>query len=183
MAVVQSTYTENTRQGLEGMAATTTPCVRDTYTVDESSGIPFGRACSLAGYDSESTTAAGRRRAKLGVAGATSGDDDAATNYIGVSFRDLANEGTSVDSAIDTYSDNDLMVVATQGDIFVKVVAAVTAGDQAAANGDDGQFQPSSASTTDTDTDDGVYLIPRSVYMTSAAANGIAVLRIGTDIV
>ena len=65
MATTQTTYSERISEGIAGQIATMTPCVIDSYEVQGSAGIPFGRAVQLGNQDD---------RIQLGVGGPRLGE-------------------------------------------------------------------------------------------------------------
>lgn len=149
MPAVQTTYSATMQPAFEGMTGTMREDdVVDTRICETSAGIGFGRAVS------EGTNARG---AVLG----------GATKFIGITLADptLVIQGTQT---VDQYQQYSNMAVRLEGDVWVRVVAAVTHGSPATYSSTTGQLNPASAGVA----------IPNSRYITSAGAGALALLQL-----
>jgi len=155
MATVQSSYVEQIGNDVHGIIISSSPCIIDSYEVT-GSDIGFGKAVQRGTNDGECT---------LGVTGhATS---FAATNFAGVALLDRArtkeNDGE--------YESGEIAAVITQGEIRLQVPHAVSAGDHVTCVEATGVL-----GSTTADADNAT--IPGAIWMTSAAADGYATLRL-----
>ena len=125
-----------------------------------------GARASMHGWDSDTriceSTAIG-----FGLVASQGSDDRGATlggsAFVGISVRDI----TLVHTTPDQYEEGDNMSVMTEGDIWVEVATAVNAGDQAYYNTSTGEIGAEAGTA-----------IEGSRFMTSADADGLAVLRL-----
>lgn len=156
-AVVQASYSANMREAVAGMWANMKNSQADSRTVENSNGVPFGRAVGKGTRDNG---------CRLGAA--------AAGDFLGVSLRDttLAPQADDADY-VDIYEDGDLAGIAVQGDVWVEVGAAVVDGDNVSYNALTGVL--SSAATSGSQ-----FAVTGARWMTTqATVGGLAVLRLG----
>lgn len=151
MSFVQTTYSENMAAAVPGMPADA-DFSADSRTVETEAGIGFGLAVSQGTAD---------KGALLGAA--------AATGFVGVTIRD---KGVVNASNADKYNEGDTAAVMTRGDIWVTVAAAVEAGDDVTFSSTTGALSSVAADGTN-------FAITGARWMTSAAQNGLAILRLG----
>jgi hypothetical protein len=150
MPAVQTTYPIEMQPGLEGQVATQlNDDNSETRNCETTAGISFGRAVS---------EGANARGAVLG----------GATKFIGLTIRSITEVPIFPATATDMYQHHFNMGVMLAGDMWVRVVAAVTHGAPATYNSTTGQLNPASAGVA----------IPGSRYMTSAGAGEMALLRL-----
>lgn len=157
MPTVQDSYALRMGNGYEGQIADTTRCDADTFVADESAGIGFGLAVKK-----------GTNAGECSLGAVAGGDPFHATDFLGVTIRDRTREP----DANDKYADNSHVAVLFRGDIWVKVPSAVAVGDDVSVNTANGQFSTAAGSANQA-------VIPNARWMTAAAANGLAVLRLG----
>lgn len=152
MAVVQGSYSERIAAASPGQIANMSSYDVDSRSVENSNGIPFGRAC-------------GRGVADKGVVlGST-----LITDFVGISVRDVTLAPESFDSDyVDEYRQYALAGILTRGDIWVQVGGAV-------ADGEDVRYV---ALTGVLSTAGGLGPISGARWMTSAAINGLAIVRL-----
>jgi len=149
MPAVQTTYATAMQPGLEGQVATQlNDDNSETRICETAAGIGFGRAVS---------EGANARGAVLG----------GATKFLGITVRDVSLVPAAGVTA-DLYPQRINMGVMLAGDMWVRVVAAVTHGAPATYNSTTGQLNPASA---------GVAIVG-SRYLTSAGAGELALLRL-----
>jgi len=161
MAAIQTSYSEDIGNDRHAQIISTSPCIIDTGKVTGTAGIGFGVAVQRGANPGEIA---------IGVTGhATS---FAATNFMGVVPQDLAvpNEDE------ETYKNGHIAPVMTQGEIQLKVPHAVTFGDHVTAVESTGVL-----GSTTADADNAI--IPGAIWMTSAAADGYATLRLTNHLV
>lgn len=151
MAVVQTSYRETLRPATAGTIANMTQADVDTRLVETAAGIPFGVAVG------QGVAAKG---AVLGAA--------AAERFAGISIRDVALDPRDGDK----YLQGANIAVLTEGDIWVTVGAAVTAGQ-------DVTFAAASGALSSAAVGAGQFAIPGARWMTSATAGALAVVRLG----
>jgi hypothetical protein len=144
---VQSTYNRYAPIAQAGMPADMSSGDADTL-VCESAAIGFGLAVSHGSADNG------------GILGGT--------NFRGVAIRDV----TLVHDTADQYETGDNMGVAVRGDIWIKVVNAVTPGLQAYYNTSTGRIGKTGAGTA----------IAGAVFLDSADAEGFSRLRLSSAI-
>ena len=155
MPAVQATFQERPNKWVEGQIADGQPYRADTY-IASANDQQFGRALKRAAANSEKVV--------MGVDGNAAHE---ATNFVGVSIRDITrgpDEG-------DEYDAGASVAALTEGDIIIKVDGAVNMGDAVTANTGTGRLgskDPAAAQIT----------IPGAVWMTNAADNGLARLRL-----
>jgi hypothetical protein len=149
MPAVQTSYSATMQPGLEGMVATMVDDRNSrTLTCETVAGIGFGRVVS------EGVNARG---AVLG----------GATKMIGITMRDITLV-VRIGQTVDLYQRYQNMGVLLEGDIWVRVVAAVVHGAPATYDGTTGQLNPAAAGIA----------IPASRYITSAGAGALALLNL-----
>ena len=154
MPAIQTTYTENIKVARVGQIANSTPHAIDTREVETSAGIGFGLAC-------------GQGTADDGVVlGASAGD-----KFVGVSVKDP----TRTPDDDDKYIDGANAAIMTRGDVWVEAAAAVIAGDDVVFNSTTGALSSQTVISTR-------FAITGARWMTSAAANGLAVLRLSGEL-
>jgi hypothetical protein len=113
--VVQRSYAPTIRPAVEGMIADETSSEVGTWLCETVAGIGFGKAVSVG---------TGRKGAVIG----------GASNFIGITVRDISLDGTPIIPnatqrvPVDTYGLNQNMGVMTRGRIWVMARAAVTPG-------------------------------------------------------
>ena len=151
MPAVQTTYSTGIRPGVEGGFATEwgSAVVTETRMVEGTAGIGFGRIVSKG----------------TGVKGAVLGG--ALADILGATVRDItliAQAGQTVDK----YQNGDNMAVMNEGDMWVVVNSAVTAGATVTYLAADGTFAPAATAVA----------IPGSRWITSAASGGLAIARL-----
>ena len=162
MAHTQSTYRETQFQAVLGLVANSNPCTIDTYIVDESGGIGFGRVVKQGTDDDQ---------CDLGADGPSS-SPFAVTDFLGIALMDMSQEGSHAASARDEYPNGAVASVLSMGDVWVSVAAAVTAGDDVTVDDGTGRLSTITAA-------DGQFLIPGARWMTTqATANGLAIVRL-----
>lgn len=150
MPAVQTTYPVTMQPGVEGQVATQLDDDNsETRICETAAGIPFGRAVS---------EGANARGAVLG----------GATKLIGLTVRSITEVPIGAITTADLYLDNSNMAVMLEGDMWVRVVAAVTHGSPATYSSSTGQLNPASAGVA----------IAGSRYLTSAGAGALALLRL-----
>ena len=164
MATVQSSYSETMNDGVAGQIATSSPCIIDSYVVDNGqiNGIDFGYAVRRHGDSADEI--------EIGAGGGSSAPF-AVTEFLGVAVKSpgVGSTNTADDNQYDA---GDHASILSQGDVWVPVVAAVTAGGVVTVNGTTGQFSSVTAA-------DGQFLVTGAVWRTSqATAGGLAVLRL-----
>jgi hypothetical protein len=150
MPAVQTTYATAMQPGLEGQVATQlNDDNSETRTCETVAGIGFGRAVS---------EGANARGAVLG----------GATKFIGLTIRSITEVPIAPNTTMDKYDQYFNMGVMLAGDMWVRVVAAVTHGAPATYSSSTGQLNPASAGVA----------IAGSRYITSAGAGELALLRL-----
>lgn len=150
MPAVQTTYATAMQPGLEGQVATMLEDDNsETRICETAAGIGFGRAVS---------EGANARGAVLG----------GATKFIGISVRSITEVPIAPNTNPEIYTQYNNMTVMLAGDIWVRVVAAVTHGAPATYSSSTGQLNPASAGVA----------IAGSRYITSAGAGEVALLRL-----
>ena len=155
MSTVQSAYKVRAAGVLRaGMIPDGTPRKVRTYRAE--SDLDFGVAVHQG-------TAADQVEA--GTTGAAAG----VTHFIGITVRDRTRAPGS-----DGYKEGDNVSVLYEGVIAVEVEAAVTVGANVSSKDADGQLSTAAGSATHSP-------IPRARFLTAAAADGIAIVEIGTD--
>ena len=164
MATVQSSYPETMRDGVAGQIATASPCIIDSYVVaaSETSGIDFGY-----GVKAASTLGECEAGADPGTGGLTPFD---VTNFLGVAVKSPG-VGSTETTDDNQYNASDHASVLSQGDVWVPVAAAVTAGGTVVTmDPATGQFGATAAGATR----------PRvnGIWRTSTTGAGLAVLRL-----
>jgi hypothetical protein len=151
--VVQSSYSENIRTALPGMIANTNEASVDSRSVENSNGIPFGRAC-------------GRGTADNGVVlGST-----ASTDFLGISVRDATLVASSTDY-VDVYETNAMAGIMYEGDIWVTTGGAVNDGDNVTYNSTTGVL--SSAGTSGSQ-----FAITGARWMRTAGSGELSIVRL-----
>lgn len=149
MPAVQTTYSATMQPFVEGQIVTMLDDDDvETRICETAAGIAFGRAVS---------EGANARGAVLG----------GATKFVGITVIDT----TLIPAAgqtVDLYQRYSNMAVMNEGDVCVRVVAAVTHGAPATYDSTTGQLNPASAGVA----------IPNSRYITSAGAGQLAQLRL-----
>ena len=164
MAVYQTDYTIDLAAARPGQIANDAICQVDSRiakNADDMStaGIGFGLAV---------TQGAGDKDARLPGEAAT----ELASGFIGITVRDV----TTYPEPVNEYHTNSVMGVLTQGDIWVTVGSEVAAGQ-------DVTFAPggglSSDAAQEADDETKRLSIAGARWMTSAAPNGLAVVRLG----
>lgn len=153
MAVIQSTYSENIDDAVNGMLANANNEVI-TKIVEETNGIGFGVACSQGTADNQ---------ADLGAS--------AATGFIGISVRDRSLVNESGQEA-DEYQDGQNIALLVRGEIWVTTGGAVNDGDDVTFNSTTGVL--SSAATSGSQ-----FAITGARWMTTASSGGLARVRLG----
>ena len=159
MATIQTSYTENIADAREGMIANQRSCEMASYEVEDTAGIGFGVAVHQ-GTSSDQIS--------IGVDGSSS-TPFAVTKYVGITVRDR----TRVPGD-DEYKKGAIAAVLIRGDIWVKVGAAVSIGDDVTVVASTGVLSSTTAA-------DDQHLIPNARFLTAASANKLALLRLGTD--
>jgi hypothetical protein len=150
MPAVQTTYPIAIQPGLEGQIATMLDDDDvETRICETAAGIAFGRAVS------EGVNARG---AVIG----------GATKFIGLTVRSITEVPIYPNVTMDIYTQKFNMGVMIEGDMWVRVVAAVTHGSPATYSASTGQLNPASAGVA----------IPGSRYLTTAGAGELAILRL-----
>ena len=160
MAQIQTSVTRTPPVGRPGMVASGVPCKKRTYTNGTSTNIDFGVAIRR-------NTATSVHQARIGVGGAGA-SPFAVTEYLGITVEDRTREDEEK-----AYSGGADMTVAEEGDIWVTVREAVTVGDPVSAVHATGILGTTANATH--------ALIPRASWKTAAAADGLALLSLGTD--
>ena len=161
MPSVQSSYPLTQAQALVGQIAGGSPNRIDSYELVNATDVNFGTMVFQ-------TTGAGNDKVCNQLSTITK--TAAGNTFLGVAIKNPAVMPDSSDS--DHYSNGDIVSVLVEGDIWVEAVTAVAAGDDvycAFASGEFGNI----ATLTGTEMD-----VPDARWMTSAAANGIARLRL-----
>ena len=164
MAVSQSTFKTTHDEAYEGQIGDSRPCTVESYVASGSAGIGFGKAVvRVAGQP---------RRCRLAVG--TSGADNLANNFLGISLRTTTPRPSAVDpdpTAKTVYQEGTNVSVLTEGIVWAEVDGGVTAGDDVTfkSNGRLGSAAPSGS----------VKRIPGAVWVdTQAANNGLARLKL-----
>ena len=161
MAVIQTSYDERLDPWAAGQIAGMGPRVVDTYRVNASAGVRFGRGVRrfADGTDQDA------------VSEGAVGDANSLTNFLGVA---IINQSTVADSANpDRYPDNDNCLVLSQGDVVVEVSEAVAVGNPVQVVEADGRFSTGTGSATEPP-------VPNAVFLTAASnAGDLAVIRLG----
>ena len=152
MGTAQSTYTEKHVVARAGMIANMHTYDADTYIVDKSSGISFGRMCGRDGTDDNHV-----------------GTNITAANYVGISIIDPTVTESDQRANGDGYANDDLATVCYRGDVWVEVAAAVTAGAKVYAVPASGVLADTSSSNIE---------ILGAVFLDDAAADGFARVRL-----
>ena len=111
MGHAQTTYTEKHAKARAGMIANLHTYDADTYIIDKSSGISFGRMAGRDGTDDNHI-----------------GTNITAANYVGITIIDPTVTESDQRANGDGYADDDLGTVCYRGDVWVEVAAAVTTG-------------------------------------------------------
>lgn len=155
-AVVQSTYTERMQPAVAGMIANMTTCDVDTRIVENSDGVPFGRAVGRGVAD---------RGCRLGAG--------AATDFLGISVRDVTLAPVTADSAyVDEYQQRALAGILFRGDIWVQVESAVVDGADVTFNTLTGKLSSAAAGGSQ-------FAITGARWLdTQATVNGLARVRL-----
>lgn len=149
MPAVQTTYATQMQPGVEGQIATMLDDDDvETRICEDAAGIPFGRAVSEG-------------------ANARGGTIGGATKFIGLTVRSVT-EIPMEGQTSDQYQQNTNMSVMIEGDMWVRVVAAVDHGSPATYSSTTGQLNPAAA---------GVAIVG-SRYLTTAGAGELALLRL-----
>lgn len=158
MATIQTSYAENIGDAREGFVANMKHCEVVTGEVETSAGIGFGLAVHQ-----------GTAADQIALGGEAGADPFVAAKFLGVTVRDRTR--TPGD---DKYLKGSNATVLTKGDIWVKVEAAVSVGDDVSFKESTGQFSTAAGSATQA-------TVPRARWLTAAAANGLALLRLDTS--
>lgn len=155
MAVVQGSYSERMTIGAPGQIASMHSYDADTRTVENSNGIPFGRAVGRGTQD------------KGCVLGAS-----AAGQFLGISIRDVTLNPVAADSDyVDEYQQYASAGILVRGDIWVQVGGAVN-------DGDDVTYNSLTGVISSTATGGSQFAITGARFMTTAANNGLAIVRL-----
>ena len=154
---IQTSYSENIADAREGMLVNSRHCEVVSYEAE--ADVAFGVAVHQG-------TAADQ--IAKGVDGSAS-SPFAVTKYVGVTVRDRTRAPGD-----DEYKEGSNAAVLIRGDIWLKVPSAVAIGDDVTAVEATGVLSTVTAA-------DGQFLIPNARWITAAAANGLAILRLGTD--
>ena len=200
MPAFQTTYTEGMQRGIVGqIIQSTPPPVIDSLQVEGDAGIQFGVAVTK-GSDPAARSGANPRSdgsivynySDYGTvrqtAVATAAANAEATNFRGVTVLDKTPATPTHASAAgsERYPKGDIASVMTQGDVLVRVAAAVKPGYRAIVNLDadhatvpvggfvGGNTAPSAANET-------AYL-PGARFLTHTPAGGLATLRLTGEI-
>lgn len=156
MPAVQTTYSETiTEAPGPGVIASGMPSEVASYEV-ESTNIDFGVAVK---------TGTKIGQIVVGVNGAGSAPF-AVNDYLGITVENVA-----LGDEVDKYGKGNIASVMFSGDVWVKVEAAVTAGDDVTIKEATGALSSATAA-------DGQFLLPNARYLTTAAANGLAKVRL-----
>lgn len=158
MGTVQTTYTENIGDGKAGMIASTSNCDTFSAEVETTAGIAFGVAVHQG---------AAADQIDVGVDGAAAAPF-AVSKYLGITVRDRTRPAED-----EEYKKGAIATVITKGDVWVKVGAAVAAGDDVTVKEATGVLSSAAAA-------DGQFLLPNARFLTAAAANGLAKVRLDT---
>lgn len=142
---VQSIYSATMIPGVEGMPASMSTWDADTRNVETAAGIPFGRAVSQ-----------GASEKGVIIGGAA---------FRGITFRDITLVH-ALATDLDRYVLNELAGVMVRGDIWVKVISAVTPATAVVFSATTGELAVAGTA------------IPNSRYVRGAGAGGIALLRL-----
>ena len=156
MAVLQKTYQENLDPARAGQIADMTLSNVDTRICKTAAGIGFGLAV---------VKGTGAEAAQLG------GDASVSADFVGITVRDI----TLTPSAGNKYPEGAPMGVLTEGDIWVEAGAAVTHGQDVAFDPATGALSSDAASTNAGSVRQ---IIAGARWMTSAAANKLAIVRL-----
>ena len=167
MADVQGSYDAKIGIGYDGQVASSSPCTIDSYQVTPTAGIPFGRAVRQ-GTDNDQIIA--------GVDGPTSGTETDVTDYLGLTVLDHSLLAGGADATKrGRYLLGDIAAVMSRGEMLVKVEAAVTVGAIVSVNPTTGQLSAKAGSTTNGSEQ---YVIPGARWMTAAATDALAIVRL-----
>ena len=168
MAIVQSTYVQKHAVARNGQIANLQTCTVDSYLVTATAGIAFGVACK------QGTNA---KEVLVGVAPIAT-TPFASTDFVGVSVLDPTRDPADED----TYKKGAHASLIVRGDLWVQVESAVTVGGDVTANADTGELSSAagSAVVTGGQAHPGQVVIPGARWMSAAAADGLAQLRLGT---
>ena len=153
MATLQTTYNERITNASAGEIANTVTCDVDSYICETAAGIGFGLAV-------QQGTAA--NECALGVA---------ANTFIGITVKDPT-RGPEDD---DEYDQGSHVNVLYRGDIWVEVTHAVTVGGDVTAATTTGGLSSEAAGATQ-------IAISGARWMTAAAANGLAIVRLSGEL-
>ena len=110
---------------------------------------------------------------QLGVTGASS-NPRAVTSFLGIVVRDRTRRESVTGVPDGNYAMGVNVEVLYEGPIAVQVDAAVSVGDDVTVNNGTGVLSSKTVSSTQS-------LIPRARWITAAAANGIAIVELGTE--
>ena len=153
-AVVQSSYSETMVPGTPGMIASMNNYRVESRTVENSNGVPFGRAVGRGTLD---------RGCRLGAA--------ATGQFLGVSVRDITLSPTLDSIYVDTYQQNALAGILAAGDIWVTTGGAV-------ADGEDVTFNSLTGVLSTIATGGTQFIVTGARWMTTAGSGGLAIVRI-----
>lgn len=154
-AVVQSSYVARQREAFAGMIADMTTADTDTRIVENSNGVPFGRAVGRGVADRGCILGAG-----------------AVTQFLGISVRDMTLAPQASDSDyVDEYQRYNLAGILFRGDIWVETGGAVGDGDDVTFNSLTGVLSSTATSGTQ-------FAIAGARWMTSAGSGGLAIVRL-----
>lgn len=158
MPAVQTTYADRITQAPgAGVIASGMPTEIASYEV-ESTNIDFGVAVK---------TGTGIKQCVVGVDGAGSAPF-AVNDYLGLTLENIA-----LGDEVDKYAKGNIAQVIFSGDVWVKVEAAVAAGDDVTIKEATGLLSTAAAA-------DGQFLLPNARFLTAAAANGLAIVRLNS---
>lgn len=162
MPQVQTSYVEQHGEAAAGLVANTRTADVDSGRVEGAGAIGFGRAVR-AGTDPDQVQA-GLDATSAALASAS---------FAGISILDK----TLRPEQNDTYVRGDIASILSRGDIWVEVEEAVSKGDDVTARADDGRLSSRAAAAAG----GGRPLqaaIRHAVFRTSAAAGGLALVRL-----
>lgn len=154
MATAQTTYSNAPAAGLPGQIANEEQSNIISKIVETSGGIDFGQPCA------RSATAANENSCRLMASGAS---------FLGVA---VLNRAVGADaSSPDTYAENTVAAIITEGPVYVTVGETVVPGDDVYWNSSTGKYGTTSGGSN--------VQLADATFETNAVANGVAIISLG----
>ena len=160
MTTVQSSWTAEPAAGRPGQIANMTNCRVDSRAVETAAGIGFGLAVSQGSSDNGCI---------LGAAADATGTF-LSTTFVGITVNDIFRYPPDA-AHTDEYARYDVAGILSEGDIWVSPDHAVVDGGDVTFNRSTGRLSSEAAAGAQP-------RIPGARWMTTAAANGIAKVRL-----